>query len=386
MRIAHFSDCEPGRIDGVSVSAGLSVDLLRQAGHDVTYHHPGPIRTVPVPFRHLRMAAPWLDVDPGEVDVVHAHTTGPIGMAGFRLARARGVPLVVTWHTDLVAYGDHFFEVPIGAAYDAVRLRLGWTLRETLELAERHGRRRARLLTLGRGMMDQTSLVIAPSEKTAAGLTDFGELPPVWVVPTPVVLPDGGAGPGRLRAALDLPARAPVVLSVGRVTSEKNPALLVGAFARVRARHPEARLVVVGVRQSRRAMRALIRSHGLSDRVRLLPPVPRAELSGYYRMADVLAFASTTDTQSLVVAEAESRGLPVVLADPALASPSSYRVTCDATPASMATALLRMLDDRDLRERTRRAGLAAAAAYPPSRHLARLTAAYHHACAYAAGP
>ena len=189
----------------------------------------------------------------------------------------------------------------------------------------------------------------------------------------------------RLRAALDLPARAPVVLSVGRVTSEKNPALLVAAFARVRARHPDARLVVVGVRQSRRAMRALIRSHGLSDRVHLLPPVPRAELGGYYRMADVLAFASTTDTQSLVVAEAESRGLPVVLADPALASPSSYRVTCDATPASMAAALLRMLDDRDLRERTRRAGLAAAAAYPPSRYLARLTAAYHHACAYAAG-
>jgi glycosyltransferase involved in cell wall biosynthesis len=376
VRVAHFSDCEPGRIDGVSVSAGLSVSLLRRAGHRVAYLHPGPIRTMPVPWRQLRVAAPWLRVDPGEVDIVHAHTTGPIGMAGFRLARARGVPLVVTWHTDLVAYADHFFEVPIGAAYDAVRLRLGWTLRQTLELADRHGRRRARLVSLGRGMMDHTSLVIAPSPKTAAGLTEFGDLPPVWVVPTPVVLPDGGPGPERLRALLDLPAGAPVVLSVGRVTGEKNPALLIGAFAGVAARHPDARLVVVGVRQNSRAVRALIRSQGLTDRVRLRPPVPRAELSGYYRMADVLAFASTTDTQSLVVAEAESRGLPVVLADAALAAPAAYRMTCAATPASMAAALLRMLDDRDLRERTRQAGLAAAAAYPPERYLARLEDAY----------
>jgi glycosyltransferase involved in cell wall biosynthesis len=103
----------------------------------------------------------------------------------------------------------------------------------------------------------------------------------------------------------------------------------------------------------------------------------------YYRMADVLAFASTTDTQSLVVAEAEAAGLPVVLADPALAArpddPTSRRVTCPPEPAALAAELLRMLDDRALRARTRWAGLAAQRGYPPERYLSLLSSAYAHA-------
>ncbi len=140
--------------------------------------------------------------------------------------------------------------------------------------------------------------------------------------------------------------------------------------------------MIVGAGRHRRPVRALIRDLGLTTSVRLLPPVPRAELAAFHRAAGVLAFASGTDTQSLVVAEAEAAGLPVVLADPALGErpgTPSRRCTCAATPEALAAALLRMLDDPALRERTRRAGLDAAAAYPPARHLALLTAAYGEA-------
>jgi len=370
MRIAHFSDSEPGRIDGVSVSAGLTVDLLRAAGHRVSYFHPGPIRTVPIPGRLLRLAAPWLRIDPGSVDIVHAHTTGPIGMAGFRLARRCGVPLVVTWHTDLVAYSEHFFEVPIGAAYCGHRLRLGWSARETLELI-RPGTRRARLVDLGRGMMAYAALVVAPSAKTAAALTEFAPLPPVRILPTPVVLPEPDGGPA------GVPAGGPVVLSVGRVTGEKNPGLLLRAFRHLLDRQPDAHLVVIGVRQNRRAARRAVTTLGMTGRVHLLPPVPRAALPGWYRAADVLVLASTTDTQSLVVSEAESAGLPVVLADRELSD--GYRLTCAAAPEALGDGLHRMLTDPRLRDRVRRAGLAAAAANSPERYLARLEAAYRDA-------
>jgi glycosyltransferase involved in cell wall biosynthesis len=405
VRVAHFCDCEPARPDGVATSVGLAVGLLRAAGHQVADYRPGPllgrarpesVRSIPVPFRSVRLAAPWwqpggspagsLD---GAPDVVHVHTTGPVGLAGFRLAEARRLPLVLTWHTDLLAYADHFLEVPVGAAYCAARLRLGWTVRDHLELADRRGRRHRRLLDLGRAFFARTSMVLAPSAKTAAGLRVFGELPQVRVVPTPVRPPAARGDAGELRAALDLPAGAPVVLSVGRVTLEKNPILLVRAFATVAAARPDVRFVLVGADRGRRRVAAWLRAAGLSDRVRLLPPVPRAQLGGYYRMADVLAFASTTDTQSLVVAEAEAAGLPAVLADPALGIRADeerpHRVTCAAEPAALAAGLLRMLDDGDLRERTRAAGLAAQRAYSPARYLALLTAAYDHARA-AAGP
>lgn len=384
MRVAHFCDCEPGRTDGVAASVGLTVALQRAAGYDVRHIHPGRLfgatragamRSVPVPGRLLRVAWPWSDGEQAaDADIVHVHTTGPVGMAGFRLAAARGIPLVVSWHTDLVAYARHFPEVALGACYDAARLRLGWTPGEHLELLV-PARRRARLLALGRGFADRAAVFVAPSAKAAGLLTEFGDLPPVRVIPTPVLGVAGAvAGPARA---------APVVLAVGRVTAEKNPDLLLDAFAQVRARLPAARLVLLGVRQNRRRIRRRIRSLGLAGAVRLLRPVPRAEVAAWYRSADVLAFASTTDTQSLVVAEAEATGLPIVLADPALADrpgdPASRRVTCAPRPAALAGALVDMLTDGGLRERTSRAGLEAAGVYSGERFLALLSEAYEAA-------
>jgi glycosyltransferase involved in cell wall biosynthesis len=54
-------------------------------------------------------------------------------------------------------------------------------------------------------------------------------------------------------------------------------------------------------------------------------------------------------------------------------------MTSDPDPESLAAALLRLLDDGDLRERISRAALQAARVYSPELYLARLTAAYDHA-------
>jgi glycosyltransferase involved in cell wall biosynthesis len=378
--VAHFCDSEPSRADGVAASAGLTVALLRSAGYQVRHYYPHRLNSVGVPTRKIRFAVPWFRGDLSDrPDLVHVHTTGPVGMAGFRMAGKLGVPMVLSWHTDVLAYAEHFPEIPIGAAYCAARLRLGWTPSEYLELADRR-RRRSRLLVLGRAFFERTSLVIAPSGKTAEGLTEIGPPPPIWTIPTPVRAPADRSDPARTRAALGLPASAPVILAVGRVTSEKNPGLLLRAFAALRARRPDARLVIVGASQGRAAVRREVRKLELTDRVRLVPPVPRDQVGAYYRMADVLAFASTTDTQSLVLGEAEAAGLPVVVADAGLAerpgSTGPGRSSCAATPEALAGALSRMLTDADLSERTRREGLRAAAEYSPSRFLSLLTAAY----------
>jgi glycosyltransferase involved in cell wall biosynthesis len=97
----------------------------------------------------------------------------------------------------------------------------------------------------------------------------------------------------------------------------------------------------------------------------------------------VLAFPSTTDTQSLVLAEAEAAGLPVVVADPGLAArpgaAGTGRFTCEPTPDAFAAALLRMLDDDALRARVITEGRAAVAAYPPEVFLRRLLEIYDRA-------
>ncbi|WP_250008875.1 glycosyltransferase [Actinoplanes sp. M2I2] len=368
MRIAHFCDSHPGRPDGVSRSAALTVALLREAGHEVPFYRPGRVPSLPVPGRQVRVGSPWFRCAPA--DVVHAHTTGPIGMAGFRHAARCGVPLVVTWHTDLLAYADTFPEIPVGAAWCALQLRLGWSVREFLELARPGAVRRGRLVVLGRGLAARMAAAIAPSAKTADGFAVFGPGPEVCVLPTPVATVEPRP-PGRGGA---------VVLSVGRVTAEKNPGLLLNAFALLREKRPDARLILLGVRQGRAALSRRLRALGLEGHVEVLPPVPRHEVDAFYRTADVLAFASTTDTQSLVLAEAEAMGLPAVVADPALAArPGSAgppRFTCAPDPDEFAAALSRMLGDETLRTAVVRDGRAATAAYPSGVYLTRLEELY----------
>ena len=372
MRIAHFCDSHPGRPDGVARSAEQTVRLLRSAGHEADLYRPGPllsrgVRSVPVPFRDVRVGLPFAA---RPADVVHAHSTGPIGMTGFRAAADWGVPLVATWHTDLLAYADVFAEIPAGAAWCALRLELGWSPREFLELTRPGAVRRRRLIELGKAMFARMAVAIAPSAKTAAGFAPFEPAAEIRVLPTPVA------------EIAPRPARSSgnVVLSVGRATAEKDPELLLRAFARVRAARPNARLVLLGVRQQRRHLGRRIAALGLDGHVQVHPPVPPDQVTAFYRAADVLALASATDTQSLVLAEAEATGLPVVVVDPGLTArpggTGAGRFTCEPTPDAFAAALLRMLDDELLRARVTSEGLAAAAAYSPEVFLRRLVEIY----------
>ncbi|WP_164842730.1 glycosyltransferase [Actinoplanes solisilvae] len=381
LRVAHFCDSHAGRPDGVSRSAALTVGLLRDAGHTVDFYHPGPflpvratpglVRSLPVPGRQLRAGWPWPRCAPA--DVVHAHTTGPLGMAGFRLAARRRVPLVLTWHTDLLAYADVFPEIPAGAAWCALQMRLGWSAAEFRELTRPGAVRHRRLVALGRAMFARAAVVIAPSAKTAAVLAEFGPGPQIHVLPTPVA------------AAEPRPPTRPanVILSVGRVTAEKNPELLLQAFRRLLDGRPGTRLIVLGAHQGRAHLQRRLRALGLTDHVDVLPPVPQPEVGSFYHAADVLAFASTTDTQSLVLAEAEAAGLPVVVADSRLADrpgTGTSRFACAPTAPAFAGALRRMLDDGDLRAAAIREGLAATAAYPAKLYLSHLLDIYHSAC------
>ncbi|MFI5911120.1 glycosyltransferase [Dactylosporangium sp. NPDC051541] len=389
MRIAHFCDSHPGRSDGVATSVAATVSLLRSAGHEVQLYQPAPllrgraepcgVRSVPVPLRNIRVGVPRFSGMRPVPHVVHVHTPGPVGIGGLRYARAHDLPVVMTWHTDLLAYSAHFMEIQFGAAHAAQRLALGWTMRDYLRLARSGTERRAQLLRLGQEFMDRTSVLIAPSAKTAAGLAEFERLPPVWTVPTAIQLADCPLGRAELRRSLRIPETAPVVLAVGRATKEKDPTLLLSAFARLLRHVPTARLVMVGVKQNRISVQRQARQARVAHALSLVRPVPHTRMAAYYRMADVLAFASTTDTQGLAMIEAEAAGLPVVLADAALATrpgTTSGRLSTAPDADSMATALTKILTDPKLHTEVSEAGRAAADAYSAKHYLAHLMAVY----------
>jgi len=129
-----------------------------------------------------------------------------------------------------------------------------------------------------------------------------------------------------VRARLGI--RGPVVLFVGRLSSEKGVHVLLEAFGRVREHHPTATCLVIGpdwgplrkVRQRRDAssldhdyvgqLRRLAQPQ--AERVVFVGPVPNGELPLYYALADVVAAPSLLEAFGIPAVEAGASGVPVV--------------------------------------------------------------------------
>ncbi|MGW5559857.1 glycosyltransferase [Micromonospora sp. NPDC003944] len=388
MRIAHVSDSHLDNPEGVATSVGTTVALLRAAGHRVVLHCPGPllrrrrrpgeVPSLAMPTRPYRLALPRLPS--ASADVVHVHTTGPLGVAGLRWAAARGVPTVLTWHTDLIAYAAHYPEIPVGAAYAGLRLGLRWRVRDLWALGRPGPDRQARLAELGRCLLAHTSFLVAPSAKTATMMAAMAGRTPIVVLPTPAAAPHADTDDRRrLRARLGIETDAPVLLAVGRATPEKNPELLLAAFAEVRRALPAAHLVLLGARRHRIAIRRMAQRYGVTGALHLLRPVPHDRVGAHYRAADVLAFTSITDTQGLVLSEAEAYGLPVAMVDTTLVErpgTGTTRPVAEPTPAAFGALLTRLLTERELRAGVVRDGQASVTAWSGERYLAELVRLY----------
>jgi alpha-1,6-mannosyltransferase len=109
--------------------------------------------------------------------------------------------------------------------------------------------------------------------------------------------PDAWPGPG-LR-----------LLHLGRLEARKRPELAIDTLAALRRSGVEASLVLAG-----EGARSELAERAAGLPVRLTGRVTDADKWRLYDSADVLLFGSTLEGFGLVVAEAQSRGVPVVAA------------------------------------------------------------------------
>jgi glycosyltransferase involved in cell wall biosynthesis len=115
---------------------------------------------------------------------------------------------------------------------------------------------------------------------------------------------------GRFRAALSVPAEAPLVGFVGRLTKVKNPGLFVEAARLVLARAPEARFCLVGDGELRPEVERQIAALGLADRVRLAGW--QRDMPSVYADLDVLTLTSLNEGTPATAIEALAAEVPVV--------------------------------------------------------------------------
>lgn len=187
-------------------------------------------------------------------------------------------------------------------------------------------------------------------------------------------------------AALDVRARyglgeRPLFLYPAITYPHKNHLFLLEAFAPVARQRPDCVLVLTGgAAQTEDEMRATVGRLGLDDQVVRLGRIPRHHLDALYHHARALVFPSRFEGFGIPVLEAMIRGCPVLAADatalPEVGGDAALLLPLDDA-APWSEAMLRVLDDPDLRARLAVAGRARAARFdwPP---LARQLGDVYH--------
>lgn len=157
------------------------------------------------------------------------------------------------------------------------------------------------------------------------------------------------------------PARAPLcgpptVAFAGRLVWEKGADILIRAFATVRARLPEAQLVIAGDGPERTRLRKLAGNLALSSSVRWLGHIDRARMESCFATAWVQVIPSRwREPFGIAAAEAMMRGTAVVATGTGgLAEFVRHGHTGILTPPNdadaLAEALTSLLSNRDLAE------------------------------------
>ncbi len=119
MRIGFFTDDYFPRKDGVGYTIKTWKQKLESRGHEVKVVYPGssyepgegeiPVRSLSNPFYHgHHIGLPLATSKFPEVDVVHCHSPGPVGIMASYYAWRKNIPSVYTYHTPIEDYIPHF--------------------------------------------------------------------------------------------------------------------------------------------------------------------------------------------------------------------------------------------------------------------------------------
>jgi glycosyltransferase involved in cell wall biosynthesis len=114
-----------------------------------------------------------------------------------------------------------------------------------------------------------------------------------------------------LRHQLGIPAEAPVVLFVGRLTCDKGIPELMEAFLRLGNQFPDLRLLLVGCFEDGDPLPVRTRK-SLEAHSRVIFAGAVRDTAPYYAMADVVVLPSHREGLPTVVLEAQAAGKPVI--------------------------------------------------------------------------
>lgn len=280
MRIGFFSDSYFPEIDGVTYTLKTWKEELEERGHEVYIIYPDgdyepseneiPVHSVSNPFYSgYNIPLPTLRDFP-DMDIVHCHSPGTVGIQGLIYAKRNNIPSVYTHHTPL----EEYFEQHLPS-------------KKTADL-------------LGKLYVPVESWYLRRFDKVTANTEDINRK--VETDSLPVGIDTDFFRP--TEEGFDF--QEPTVGYSGRMSSEKN----VNEICRLAEENPEWRFVLVGEGPKRETLEV-----NSPQNVEFKDFLERPQLPKFYSSIDVFVTASTGDTLGLSTLEANACGTPVVSPD-----------------------------------------------------------------------
>ena len=363
MEVAFYTDSYVPMRDGVATVTDGLARALHRLGHRVRVFAPNPVvgapteeseaggisvtrvRSLPVPlysqyrwplnpFALLRRRRGARDAD-----VLHIHTPGGIGSAGFLTSRRFDLPLVGTFHTNIREMQSSVpsrFLVPT-----FFRIAAWYNL----------------------GTYWRCDVATAPSVAARDALVSSARKPfrrPVEVVPNGIDVDRfrPGISTPDWRSRCGLPSE-PLVTYLGRLTVDKGVHRFLDAMSTALER-TDLVAIVGGSGPEEAAVRERIRTDpNLDGRVRYVGPVAEEEKPALLSQTDLFVLPSTSDTSSIVLLEAMASGASVLAPAAGGASEvveegvTGFRVPV-LEPGALAAAVEDALDRPDDRHRMAR--------------------------------
>lgn len=311
MRIGLFTDTYFPQVSGVATSIRTLKTELEKLGHtvfiftttdkDVNRYEDWQIIRIPsVPFfafKDRRIAyrgfSTALEIARQyQLDIIHTQTEFSLGLLGVWIAKELRIPVVHTYHTQYEDYVRYIAK--------------GMVIRPSM------------VKYIVRGFMSDLDGVICPSEMVYDLLMKYKVKVEKRVIPTGIELakferPElTKENVADLREKLGISNQETMLLSLSRVSYEKNIQAILAALPKVLEENPNVKLVVAGDGPYLSDLKAQAKRLNITDMVIFTGMIAPSETALYYKAADFFISASTSETQGLTYLESLASGTPII--------------------------------------------------------------------------
>lgn len=311
MRVGLFTDTYLPQISGVATSIKTLKEELEKQGHEVyiftttdkhvkRYEDPTIIRLPSVPFisftdRRIVYRGLFESYKIAKIyklDIIHTQTEFSLGILGKMVGKALRIPVIHTYHTQ---YEDYVRYIANGKLI-----------------------RPSMVKYIVRGFLNDLDGVICPSRIALNLLDGYSVKIPKRIIPTGIDLkeyerPDiSQEDIVKLREKWAIASDETVLLSLSRVSYEKNIQALLANMPKILSNNPKVKLLIVGDGPYLEELKEQAQDLAVMDNVIFTGMVSHNETALYYKAADFFISASTSETQGLTYAESLASGKPII--------------------------------------------------------------------------